>query len=50
MVVSGGYPGGDANVSASIAWGLLNKKNLSIYNFHNFARNYPTTSITNTKN
>lgn len=40
MVVSGGYPGGDANVSASIAWGLLNKKNLSIYNFHNFARNY----------
>ena len=40
MVVSGGYPGGDANVSASIAWGILNKKNLSIYNFHNFARNY----------
>ena len=29
-----------ATSDASIAWGLLNKKNLSIYNFHNFARNY----------
>ena len=45
MVVSGGYPGGDANVSASIAWGLLNKRNLSIYNFHNFARKYSNNII-----
>ncbi len=40
IVVSGGYPGGDANVSALIAWGIKYKKNLAIYNFHNSAKPY----------
>ena len=46
FVVSGGFPGGDANVSALIAWGIKNKKeDYAIYNFHNNAKAYPNSII-----
>jgi len=37
MIINGGYPGGDTCRAASIAWGLLGDKPLSIHNFHNFS-------------
>ena len=36
MVVNGGYPAGNSNRAASIAWGLLGRSK-SIHNFHNIA-------------
>ncbi len=36
MVVNGGYPAGNSNRAASIAWGLSGKSK-SIHNFHNIA-------------
>ena len=36
MIVNGGYPAGNSNRAASIAWGLLGKSK-SIHNFHNIA-------------
>ncbi len=37
LVINGGHPGGDACLSAVIAWGKLYPRNLAWYNFHNFA-------------
>ena len=36
MIVNGGYPAGNSNRAASIAWGLLGRSK-SIHNFHNIA-------------
>ncbi len=36
MIVNGGYPAGNSNRAASIAWGLLGRPK-SIHNFHNIA-------------
>ena len=34
LVINGGYPGGDSCRAATISWGLLREKPLSIHNFH----------------
>ena len=36
LVINGGYPGGDACLSASIAWNKLAKNKKAWMNFHNF--------------
>jgi len=38
LVVNGGYPGGEACLSALRAWKKINNKNKCFYNFHNYAK------------
>lgn len=38
LVVNGGYPGGEACLSALKAWKKINNKNRCFYNFHNYAK------------
>jgi len=37
MIVNGGYPAGNTNRAAAIAWGLQPGQRRSVQNFHNFA-------------
>lgn len=38
MIVNGGYPAGDSNRAAAIAWGMVRgARPKSVHNFHNFA-------------
>ena len=38
LAVNGGYPGGEACLSALKAWKNINNKNRCFYNFHNYAK------------